>query len=106
MPPPDHAGRSTTSTKPDSPPCNFPGASATERVIERSLGKLARLEGAPVAALPDVTLLRVRTKRRSLLYALVHDKAHANVAFMFGEDESRLPEQHDVSTVSVEARGT
>jgi hypothetical protein len=93
------AGPRDTLNRCTSPPCNFPGASAAERVIERSLEKLARVEGASVAALPDVTLLRVRTKRRSLLYSLVHDKAHSNVAFMFGEADHRLPEQDRLNLI-------
>ncbi len=82
-----------------SPPCDSPNASAAERRTERSLQKLSQLMGKPVVPLPDVVLLRVKTERGSLLYALVHDKMHSNVAFMFGEDERRLFEQDRLTLV-------
>lgn len=91
--PPDTLNRCTA------PPCDFPGASAAERATERSLQKLSKLVGTPVTPLPEVTVLRVRAGRGSLLYALVHDKARANVAFMFGEKDNRLPGQDRLTVV-------
>ena len=93
------AGPPDTLNRCSKPPCDFPGASAGEREVERSLQPLSRLVGAPVAALPDITVVRVKTGERSLLYALVHDKMHDNVAFMFGEDERRRPDQDRLTLI-------
>lgn len=93
------AGPPDTLNRCAAPPCDFPGASAAERRVERSLQKLAKTVGEGVALLPDVTLVRVRAGRSPLLYALVHDKMHANVAFMFGEDERRLPAEDRLTLI-------
>jgi hypothetical protein len=76
------------------PPCDRHGASATERAVERALQRIAARKGAFVALLPEVSLLRVRVDpsgEQDLVYALVHDAAHTNVAFMFGEEQRRIP---------------
>ena len=55
--------------------------------------------------LPQVAFLRVRVGPPArlgcsdLLYSLVHNDAHTNVAFMFGEDKRRLPEDDTLSVV-------
>jgi hypothetical protein len=73
------------------PPCDRAGATPDERGAERALQQLAAVRGPWVALLPEVSLLRVRAGERDLVYALVRNAAHTNVAFMFGEDERRLP---------------
>jgi hypothetical protein len=76
------------------PPCDRLGASALERGVERELQRIAARKAPFVALLPEVSLLRVR----NLVYALVHNAAHSNVAFMFGEEQRRLPAE-DTLTV-------
>ncbi|HZO09314.1 MAG TPA: fatty acid cis/trans isomerase [Myxococcota bacterium] len=84
------------------PPCDRPGAGPTERAVERELRRLASVRGEWVAPMPEVSMLRVRVRGegagQDLVYALVHDVAHTNVAFMFGEDKRLLPAD-DVVTV-------
>jgi hypothetical protein len=83
------------------PPCDRPGASAAERAVERQLQRIASVQGEWVAPMPEVSILRVRAAGAGapdLVYALVHDVAHSNVAFMFGE-EKRLRPAEDVVTV-------
>jgi len=83
-------------------PCDRAEASAVERGVERDLQRLAAVHGDFVRLLPEVSLLRVRVDRsgeRDLVYAFVRNAAHTNVAFMFGEDERRLPEQDTLTLV-------
>lgn len=49
----------------------------------------------PVASLlPEVTLLRVQgSGGQRLVYTVVHNRAHSNVAFILGEDRRLLPEK-------------
>jgi hypothetical protein len=84
------------------PPCDRPDASAAERSVERELQRIAARTGDFVRLLPEVALLRVRVDasgKRDLVYTLVHNDAHTNVAFMFGEDERRLPADDTLTVV-------
>jgi hypothetical protein len=84
------------------PPCDRPGASAAERSVERELQKVAAQQGDYVRLLPEVSLLRVRVDAsgtRDLVYALVHNDAHTNVAFMFGEGERRIPADDTLTVI-------
>ena len=59
------------------------------------------MKGPWVSLMPEVSLLRVRvdpTGAQDLVYALIRDTAHTNVAFMFGEG-SRLVPADDTLTV-------
>lgn len=96
------AGAPDTLNRCTAPPCDRPGASPVERATERALQRIASVKGAWVPALPEVSLLRVRvdeTGARDLVYSLIHNDAHTNVAFMFGEDERRLPADDTMSVV-------
>jgi hypothetical protein len=76
------------------PPCDRPGASAAERSAERALAPLAAARGGFVALLPEASLLRVKVDAsgaHDLVYSLVHDRAHTNVAFLFREDDRLVP---------------
>jgi len=84
------------------PPCDRPDASAVERRAERALQTLAGLRGPWVAQLPEVALLRVRTdssRDADAVYSLVHDRAHTNVAFMFGEEDRLVPADDTLTVV-------
>jgi hypothetical protein len=84
------------------PPCERAEASPLERGVERELQRVAAVRGDFVRWLPEVSLLRVRVDasgQRDLVYALVHNAAHANVAFMFGEDERRLPAEDTLTLI-------
>jgi len=100
--PPDRLNRCAN------PPCDRPGASATEVAVERELQRIASVRGPWVHLLPEVSLVRVRvdpTEREDIVYALIHNAAHTNVAFMFGEDLRRRPKE-DTLTVLPEAFGS
>ncbi len=60
------------------------------------------MKGPWVALLPEVSLLRVRVDAsgaNDLVYSLVHNDAHTNVALMFDEAERRLPADDTVTVV-------
>src|SRR5262249_23814850 len=84
------------------PPCDRPDATPVERAAERALQQIAAVKGPWVRLLPEVSVLRVRvdaTGARDLVYTLVHNDAHTNVAFLFGEDDRRLPADDTVTVV-------
>jgi hypothetical protein len=96
------SGPSDTLNRCAKPPCERAGATPVERAIETELQRLASVKGAWVAPLPQVSLLRVRVDasgRNDLVYSLVHNDSHANVAFMFGEDDRRIPADDTVTVV-------
>jgi len=83
-------------------PCDRPGASAVERSVERELQRLAAVRGAFVSLLPEVAFVRVRvdpTGSRDLVYSLVHNVAHSNVSFMFGEEKRLIPADDTLTLV-------
>jgi hypothetical protein len=84
------------------PPCDRTSASAVERLAERALQPLAGVRGRWVRELPEVSFLLVRAGDvggNDAVYALIHDRAHTNVASMFEEDE-RLDPEKDTLTVA------
>ncbi|MEX2208006.1 MAG: fatty acid cis/trans isomerase [Myxococcota bacterium] len=94
------AGPPDTLNRCAKPPCLRAGATPAERQAETALQRLASVKGAWVAKLPEVSLLRVRVDEsgsNDLAYSLIHNDAHENVAFMFGEDERRLPADDTVT---------
>jgi len=92
--PPDLLNRCTA------PPCDRKGASPLEQRAERMLQRLAGVTGPWVAPLPEVMLLRIRADKDAdgdAVYTLVHNRAHTNVAFMFGEDKRLVPADDTLS---------
>lgn len=85
----------------ETPPCDRPEATPLERRAERALQRLSSSTGPWVALLPELAFLRVRdpgAAGSSAVYTLIHDRAHTNVAAMFGED-SRLQPEKDTLTI-------
>lgn len=82
------------------PPCDGRDATAAQREVERQLQTIASIRGPFVEHLPEISLLRVREagSGAGLVYAIVHDRAHKNVAFLFGE-EARLLPADDILTI-------
>jgi hypothetical protein len=86
----------------DSPPCDTPKATAIEKPAQRALQRITGVTGSWVAELPEVTFIRVRSEETPTLdasYTLVHNRAHTNVATMFGEDKRLIPEQDTLTIV-------
>jgi len=84
------------------PPCKRAGASRTEQRVETQLQKLASVARPFVRRTPDVSFLRVRidkTGKNDLVYTLVHNKDHYNVAFLFAEKIRRNPKADTMTIV-------
>jgi hypothetical protein len=73
--------------------CDRPGASSVERRADVALRPLTQQRGGFIIELPEVTLLRVRSdgSEPDAVYTLVHNRAHTNVASLFGEDSRLVP---------------
>ncbi|WP_148863999.1 fatty acid cis/trans isomerase [Marinobacter fonticola] len=96
MGPPDTLNRCTGAS------CDRSGMSEGQRRAEALLRPLAAETGATLPAiqrLPEVTFLRVTSGSERWIYTLVHNRAHSNVAFMFGEDSRLLPEEDTVTVL-------
>ncbi len=86
----------------DAPPCDATGANSVERTADRALQRISGITGAWVVELPESSFLRVRSGKHAeedAVYTLVHNRAHTNVAAMFGEDKRLIPEQ-DTLTIA------
>jgi hypothetical protein len=84
------------------PPCDSPDATPVEKRAQRALQTITGVTGAWVAELPEMAFLRVRSGDKSGVdasYTLVHNRAHTNVAAMFGEDKRLTPEQDTLTIV-------
>lgn len=88
-------------------PCVRKDASPAERQVEAQLETIASVRAPFVRHLPELSLLRVRDTKdgKDLVYTIVHDRAHENVAFMF-EEESRLLPKDDILTILPRQHGS
>ena len=96
------AGPPDTLNRCAAPPCDRATATTEEKAVELELQRIASVRGDWVARMPEVSLLRARAGangERSLLYALVHNVAHTNVALMFGEDKRLIPADDTMTVV-------
>jgi hypothetical protein len=82
--------------------CQTPGETAAIQHSERSLKRFAEVRAAVlpvIALLPELVVLRITAPNgERLLYSLVHNRAHSNVAFLLGE-EARLQPEKDTLTI-------
>ncbi|MBW2542779.1 MAG: fatty acid cis/trans isomerase [Deltaproteobacteria bacterium] len=84
------------------PPCDLPKATPIEQRVQRALQRITGRTGAWVSQLPEMAFLVVRSRHQPRLdasYTLVHNRAHTNVAAMFGEDKRLIPEQDTLTIV-------
>ena len=77
--------------------CRLPGENAATQRANHALRRLAATPAAAVPViklLPEMVVLRVTAAGgEHLMYSLIHNRAHSNVAFLLGEDRRLLPEQ-------------
>lgn len=68
---------------------------------DSELRTLAKLKGLELGALPEMSLLRVRTgdPEGDLVYTLLIDKAYSNISKMFSEGSLRMPENDRITIV-------
>ena len=64
---------------------------------EHPLARLAEAKGGFVTWMPDLSFLKVEGNDK--VYTLIHNKAHDNVAFIFGEDLRRNPDEDTLTVV-------
>jgi hypothetical protein len=70
---------------------------------DTTAGRLRPLTARPAPFakfLPDISVLLAEGNENREVFTLVHDMAHANVAFIFNEDLRREPENDSVTVVS------
>ena len=63
--------------------------------------QLANLKGLELGALPEMSLLRVKTEipGKDKVYTLLIDRAFSNITWLLGEDSRRMPEQDELTVV-------
>lgn len=84
-------------------PCRRAGTSDLEGLADAELQKLADRHAPWVVEMPEVTWLRVHADddpSTGHAYTLTHDRAHTNVASMFGEEERLQPALDRVTILS------
>ncbi|MGZ8201236.1 MAG: fatty acid cis/trans isomerase [Methylosarcina sp.] len=76
-------------------------APAVQRQVNRELRRLVQLQGLELGALPEMSLLRVKTSdpEGDLVYTLLIDKAYSNLSKMLREGSRRLPENDRITIV-------
>ena len=89
--------------------CAAAGETPAMRTANAALRRLTAKPAAqmPVIKLmPELSYLRVTAPGgERLIYSLIHNRAHSNVAFLLGEEDRRLPEQ-DTLTVAPGVMGS
>ena len=82
--------------------CVQPDLSVQQQEIDGFLRKLSMLKGRELAALPEVSFLRIKTglpPENDLAYTLIRNTSLSNVAFMFVEKLRRQPEKDTLTVV-------
>jgi hypothetical protein len=70
-----------------------------------SLQKLQSIVGLPVARLPELTYLAVKSGNTLNYYSVIHHRAHSNITSLFRESKNLLPEE-DTLTVAANFVGS
>ncbi|MEQ1622681.1 MAG: fatty acid cis/trans isomerase [Methylococcales bacterium] len=81
--------------------CKRPNTSSEEQQIDEMMRQLANLDGLKIAALPELTFLRVLTDNpeQDPVYTLIRNKKLLNVSFIFAENFRREPEKDTLTVV-------
>lgn len=81
--------------------CNNADATPVQQQIDTMMRKLADLKGKEIAALPEVSFLRIKMTDPATdrVYTLVRNQKLLNVSFIFGENLRREPEKDTLTVV-------
>ena len=81
--------------------CIRPDTTRVQQEVDSQIRKLAKLKGLELGALPEMSLLRVRTGEADgdLVYTLLIDRAYSNLSKMLSEGSRRLPEDDKLTVV-------
>jgi len=79
--------------------CIRADTSPVQQQTDSEMRKLAKLKGQKLYALPDMSLLRVKTgdPEGDLVYTLLIDQAFSNLSTMIGENSRRMPENDRIT---------
>ncbi len=70
---------------------------------QEQLRKIASQRGEYIRFLPDLSYLRIKSgnnEKNDQMVTIIRNKAHTNVAFIFGEERRRVPEEDTLTLVS------
>jgi len=81
--------------------CVRPNATALQQEVDSKMREFAKLKGKELSALPEMSLLRIKTNAAEgdLVYTLLIDKAYSNISKMLSEGSRRLPEDDRITIV-------
>jgi len=81
--------------------CISAGTTPVQQQVDREMRQLAKLKGLDLGALPEMSLLRVKTgdPAGDLVYTLLIDKAYSNISKMVSMGSRRLPENDRITIV-------
>ncbi len=81
--------------------CNSSDSTPEQQQIDTMMRKLADLKGEEIAALPDLSFLRIKTAdpAQDRVYTLIRNQKLLNVSFIFGENLRREPEKDTLTVV-------
>lgn len=81
--------------------CAREDVTAVQSEVDSQMRNLAKLKGHELIALPEMSLLRVKTgaNERDLVYTLLIDRAYSNISKMLSEGSRRLPENDKITIV-------
>lgn len=81
-------------------PINFVNPANTDAAYISVLQRLSKVQGMPLEHLPEMSLLKLTTREGQVkLISLVRNRAHSNVAHLFGEEYRYMPEEQTLSVV-------
>jgi hypothetical protein len=81
--------------------CNKTDNTQDQQQIDTMMRTLADLKGEEIAALPEVSFLRVKTAdpEKDRVYTLIRNQKLRNVSFLFGENLRREPDKDTLTVV-------
>ncbi|MGZ8225508.1 MAG: fatty acid cis/trans isomerase [Methylococcaceae bacterium] len=79
--------------------CIRANTSPVEQQVDSEMRNLAKLKGHELGALPEMSLLRIKTgePQGDLVYTLLIDKAYSNISKMLSARSRRLPENDSIT---------
>ncbi|MGZ8137325.1 MAG: fatty acid cis/trans isomerase, partial [Methylococcaceae bacterium] len=79
--------------------CIRANTSPVEQQVDSEMRNLAKLKGHELGALPEMSLLRIKTgePQGDLVYTLLIDKAYNNISKMLSARSRRLPENDRIT---------
>ncbi|OAI18632.1 isomerase [Methylomonas lenta] len=81
--------------------CTRKGVSSTQQSVDSQMRDLAKLKGLELKALPEMSLLRIKTNdaQGDLVYTLLVNKAYSNISRLIFQNSLRQPENDTLTVV-------